>query len=226
MYYFVQFQLNHSEGDIPSQLSLEQIKQHLTFNVFNENNALPIESFQLLDNGLEHLSVENGRIKNELKPVVYLKLTDDVDPDDADAWSDLMLSDYKLSVPGVNDQDPCFIGDVNGNLDVMYAENLAEALADKLFDISQMIVEEEFTPVTADCSITRQHEFMGDQIQMHIVLKYQNEDYTWSWTFEDADAMGKLDFSENYYKDHAGNDYPEQQAMLWHLHKIMMDYEV
>ena len=231
MYYYISFYLQKGEGFFPnlekiksifsSKDPLEVIKENMEFSFNNDNHLLPVDKYTIIDNGLENLGIdEDGAVTGPM-PVMWLMLKEEIDPVDINYWQDAMMSDYKLSILGINDDDPFFFQDHNGYSKVIYSEHLADDLWAKLEHWAQKIDIGQKVDFDKNCSIVRKENLATESFNITLEISCKGEISNWGWIFESKKDLAHFEPSDNFYSDKSNCEYPEENPNLYFLHKIV-----
>ena len=231
MYYYICFYLQKGEGVFPnldkiksifsSKDPLEVIKENMKFSLNNDNFLLPLDKYIIIDNGLDSLGIdEDGVVKGPM-PVTWLMLDEEIDPEDINYWQDALMSDYKLSILGINDDDPFFFQDHNGYSKVIFSEHLADDLWERLEYWGQKLYIGQKVDIDKNCSIGRKENLEAEPFNITLEILCNGEISTWGWTFESKKDLTQFEQSDNFYSDSSNCEYPEENPNLYFLHKIV-----
>jgi hypothetical protein len=193
----------------------------MEFSFHNDNHLLPIDRYEIIDKGLNNLEIGNeGMVKGPM-PVVWLKLDEEIDPDDINYWQDALMSDYKLSVKDVNDANPFFFQDHNGYSMVIYSEHLADELWEKLEYWGKNLKKGQKVEIDKNCSIEKKENLEAEPLNITLEISCNGEISKWDWTFENKKDLTQFDPSDNFYSDTKNCEYPEENPNLYFLHKMI-----
>lgn len=231
MYYYICFYLQKGEGVFPkldkiksifsSKDPLEVIKENMEFSLNNDNFLLPLDKYLIIDNGLDSLGIdEDGVVKGPI-PVIWLMLEEEIDPEDINYWQDALMSDYKLSILGINDDNPFFFQDHNGYSKVIFSEHLADDLWERLEYWGQKLYIGQKVDIDKNCSIVRKENLEAESFNITLEIIFNGEISTWGWTFESKKDLTQFEQSDNFYSDSSNCEYPEENINLYFLHKIV-----
>jgi hypothetical protein len=234
MYYIIKFKLKKGEGHFPlssecdlaqANLTYEQlIKSSMRFSFNNDNGLLPVVEWKLVDDGLSSLILTEDGYSSGPEPVVWLQLEEEVDTEDSNLWSDALISDYILKVPGSNDDDPFYFQDHNGNSQVESAEWLADEIFDHLSELVMNMSDDESIAYSNDLQIIRNTSTSDDGINLRLKLKKNDAEYYFTWCFENEDALNGFDFNNNEYADSKGCEAIEENSDIYAIHSIIMKH--
>lgn len=234
MYYHLIFNLQKGEGSFPdldqikllfpSKGPLEVIKDHMVFSFHNDNQLLPVDEYSIIDDGLSNLQISKGGLQLGPKPIVWLKLREEVDPEDIVSWQDALMSDYKLCIPNINDTRPFFFQDHNGYSKVIFSEHLADDLWEKLEYWIQKLKLGQTVEIDQTCTIERRENQKGAPFNITLEISCNGIASTWGWTFESIEDLNQFEPSDNFYSDAANCEYPEENPNLYFLHKAICKY--
>ncbi len=229
MYYYISFYLQKGEGFFPnldkiksifsSKDPLDVIKENMKFSFNNDNHLLPVDKYIIIDNGFDHLRIdEDGVVKGPM-PVIWLMLKEEIDPEDINYWQDAMMSDYKLSILGINNDDPFFFQDHNGYSKVIYSEHMADDLWERLEYWAQKLDIGQKVDIDKNCSIVRKENLEAEPFNITLEISCKGEVSTWGWTFESEKDLTHFEPSDKFYSDRSNCEYPEENPSLYFLHK-------
>lgn len=231
MFYYITFDLQKGEGCFPdlehikslfaSKDPLGVIKKHMAFSFNNDNALLPVDEYFIIDHGLNNLEFVNGGLVNSPKPIVWLKLHEEVDPEDMDFWHDALMSDYKLSIPKINDTQPFFFQDHNGYSKVIYSEHLADDLWEKLEYWAQKLDLGQKVEINQTCTMKKRENHEGEPYNITLEISCNGNTSTWGWTFESREDLNQFEPSDNFYSDTENCEYPEENPNLFLVHHLI-----
>lgn len=231
MYYILKFNLQNSEGRIPSKVDVlsvfpnseyEQVlKESLEFSFHNDNNLLSVVDWKLVDDGINSLQLDGDEIVGHPQPTIWLHLEDEVDIEDSDIWEDALSSDYALKIEGINTDEPYYFQDHNGYSKVESAEWLADEIWETLQETIADMEDDQMNKVTDDTLITRQRSVEEESIVLSAIIKNGNLDFIFKWFFESDEALANFDFYNNEYSDSNGFACAEENYMVYKIHRLI-----
>lgn len=217
MYYIIKFNLNKGEGKFPSKEDIladfpdsnysDVIKSNLRFSFNNDNALLPVVKWELVDDGLESMpEVLEGR-ENGLKPTIWLKLEEEVDTEDRNAWVDALSSDYVLSIPGLNEDEPFYYQDHNGYSKIESAEWLADDLSETMEEIVNSMKNGQTFEHSSGIVFKREQKEKEGEYAICLSYNFNEIDVEYTWLFDSESAIKDFDYGDNVYSDATGCSY-------------------
>lgn len=230
MYYILKLNLRKGEGHFPSKNEVlavlpdadyeQLIRSCLRFSFNNDNGLLPVVDWKLVDDGLADFSIdESGEVVDYPKPAVWLQLEDEVDIDDVDAWVDALSSDYILTIPGVNDDNPFYFQDHNGYSKVESAEWLADDLWEALPETLQEMGDGDSKDVAPNMRIKRIKETNDEGLVLSLEIQSFDNSCKFSWLFETEDSINDFDYYDTKYTDTDDQPCAENNPIIYQVHK-------
>ena len=231
-YYFIAYNLQKCDGTFPSSKAIahaypektrdEVIAGNMRFALQNSDSSLPLVAHVLVDDGLGALSLTAESYNTGPKPVIWLKLAQEVDVEDDEVWSDALSSDYELSIAGVNNEAPFYFQDQNSYSKVMSAEWVSDEVGDSLAEMVQEMEDGETTELTDGTTITREFHESNGKLQVKLVLRMATSSHSWTWLFKNRADVADFAFLDNTYTDTAGKERPEWNPELWRIYKTIV----
>jgi hypothetical protein len=142
--YFIRFVMQKGVGSFPKvpailnlfpdKEPLQVIKDNMKFLLNNDSELLPIDDYELIDNGFSHLEIDKDEYTWGPKPVIWLLLNEDLEEKDS-RWNDALQSDYELLINNINNEEPFYFQDHNGYSRVYTLEWVAETLDENLDEL-------------------------------------------------------------------------------------------
>ena len=230
MYYILKFNLQKGEGSFPISSDVlaaipdadykDIIKTSMTFSFNNDNELLPLVEWKLVDDGISAMSFDDNSFTSGPKPIVWLKLEDEVDIEDKDTWVDALSSGYKLAINGVNDDEPFYFQDHNG----YSAIESAEWLADDLWETMQEIVSEMDNGQTFEHDlglVFKREQTQEEDYSISLTFNYNGVDMTYKWLFETESAIEDFYYYNNEYLDTNNCSCAEENPLVLSVHSLL-----
>ena len=234
MFYIIKYNLEKGEGKFPTKEDVlavfpesnyrDVLKSHLRFSFNNDNNLLPVTDWKLVDDGLKSLPRILAGIEKGPKPTIWLKLEEEVDIEDKDAWVDALSSDYVLSIPGINDDEPFYFQDHNGYSKIESAEWLADDLWETMQEIVSGIDNGQTFEHNSGISFKRELVKEEDYI-VSLTFNFDGIDFTYKWMFETESAIDDFDYCNNEYVDSEKCNFPEENPKVLKIHTMFCENE-
>lgn len=231
MFYILKFILNKGEGNFPSKEDVsaafpdanyrEIIKSHLKFSFNNDNKMLPVVEWKLVDDGLKSMHRVLAGLENGPKPIIWLKLEDEVDTEDKDAWGDALNSDYVLSIPGINEDQPFYYQDHNGYSKIENAEWLADDLWEAMQEIVIGMKNGQSLEHSSGLFFKRDQKVIDGEFSISLSFNFNEVDIVYSWLFEKESAIVDFDYFNNEYSDTTNCNSAEENPMVYKLHLLL-----
>jgi hypothetical protein len=218
MFYFIHFKLTKGEGAWPSLLSSESmdaVQKALHFELNNDNELLPISGYQLVADGTDAMTVESGVLTGHPEPVLWLRLEEEVDVEDEEAWMDILGSEQRLDLPG---REPFSFQDHNGYSRVYNAEWLADAMWSELLPtLAASMQSGETRPIDPDRAVQK----IVDRESLQVTMRFTDGDshFRWTFGFNTTDALNAFQPMDQTYTNDAGTEFPEEDPHLWWMFK-------
>jgi hypothetical protein len=231
MFYILKFNLQKCEGNFPTKEDLstifpesnykEIIKSHLRFSFNNDNNLLPVIEWKLVDDGLKNLPRVLAGLDKGLKPIIWLKLDEEVDIEDNDVWVDALSSEYVLSIPGINNDESFYFQDHNGYSKIESAEWLADDLWEELEEIVRQLKNKQV--LETDFGLVFKHELKknGEEYVISLSFDFNSVHMTFEWLFESELFLDGFDYYDKIYSDSDNCNCIEENSKILEVHSII-----
>ena len=233
MYYYLNLKMNKGVGYMPTQedikslpaekQNIDYIKSCMVFNLNNDNDILPIEDFKIVGDGLDNLSLNDGQISGKPNVIVWLKLAEEVDVEEADNWSDALISSYKLEIPEINSEDPYYFEDQNNSSQVHNSEWLADDFFDKLQELLQELADNDNSFLANGTKLEKVTLQEEDSIKVFFQFELNEQKFECGFTFETQEELTDFNYTDKYFKDDLGSEYIEEQPYFWFINEAFLE---